>query len=119
MLVAQLQVRLVAEIQKSTKRLVQKQGSLLEDVLVLRGEVEKARCRWGEHVWQRTLVQYIPVVGRHGYCVEDSRRGIRQAMEHRLARGGVLVAVSPPFPDIGILDKHRQFTAHLANEEES
>jgi hypothetical protein len=38
-----------------------------------------------------------------------------EALEHWLCRG-VLWPVSPPFSDIGVLNKHHQFTAHLTNK---
>ncbi len=56
MLAVRVRVRLVAEIQERTERLIQKQGGLLEDVLVLWGQVEEARCRWRESIRQTTLV---------------------------------------------------------------
>jgi hypothetical protein len=111
LLVAGEGVVLVAEVQQSVHGRVQKQGGLLQNILSRVWVCEIERTRGGQLVKESVLVEYIPVIGRQGYVVQERRR-VGQVIERWLCRC-LVVAVSPPLPDIGILDKHGQFTAHF------
>ena len=113
LLAAGIRALLVAKFQQSVNGLVQNQGGLLQDIQVLRRKAQVKRTRLRQRIGQGGLVQYIPVLDREGEGSEAGWR-IGHAVQDWLC-GGLVVAVNPPLPDIGVLDTHCQFTEHLAN----
>lgn len=111
---------LAAEIKKRGQGLMEVRGGLLQkELLVVLVWIQDHGKRRTEADTNRgSLLQYIPLMIRQGWAVETNRRGMGEVLEHWLCRG-VLGGVSPPLSDTVALDKHHQFTAHLANEGES